>query len=134
MKMIITTISDDRNLYDEVTDPRDDFKKQNALFLLKTKEIHNLTRIATDSVVSDTTYIVRNSIELLKMGVANRLDSAGIRFDAVPGLEDLFKDDSPVNNPFSGLQGKRKQTNYYRENFGLVVSVYWRNSTTFLEE
>ncbi|KAK3731493.1 hypothetical protein QZH41_000315 [Actinostola sp. cb2023] len=72
-------------------------------------------------MVSDTTHIVRNSIGLLRTGVANRLECAGIGFDAVPGMEDLFND-NPVNNPFAGLQGKRQQMNYFRENFGLVVN------------
>ena len=114
---------DERNLCDEAaTDPQRQFKKQNAQFLLKTKEIHNLTQKATDSLVSDTTYVVRNAIELLRTGVANTLENAGTQLNAVPGLEDLLKD-SPANNPFSGLQGKRQQTNYYLDNFGLVVSV-----------
>ena len=65
---------------------------------------------------------MRNAIELLRTGVANTLENAGIQLNAVPGLEDLLKD-SPANNPFSGLQGKRQQTNYYLDNFGLVVSV-----------
>lgn len=99
---------DERNLYDEAaTDPQHNFKKQNAQFLLKTKEIHNLTQKATESLVFDTTYVVRNAIELLKTWVANTIENAGIQSNVVPGLEDLFKDDSPVNNPFSGLQGKR---------------------------
>jgi hypothetical protein len=49
-----------------------DLKRQNALFLLKTKEMHQLTQTATDSLVSGTTCIVKNSIEQLKNGVTRR--------------------------------------------------------------
>lgn len=99
-----------------------DLQKQNALFLLKTKEIHQLTQKATDSVVSDATCIVKNAVEQLKLRVENCLDSAEIRFNDIPGLEDVFKADSPECNPFNGLQTKTEQKRYFRENFGLVVS------------
>ena len=40
-----------------------DFQKQNALFILKTKEIHQLTQKGMGSVVSDTTCIVQNAVK-----------------------------------------------------------------------
>jgi hypothetical protein len=115
--------ADENQLYDRPTDQNVDLLKQNALFLLKTKEIYSLSQTATDSVISDTTNIVKNTIDLLRMGVANRLDSAGIQFCAVPGLQELFEDDNPLSKPFDGLRGKTQQIRYFKENFGLVVSL-----------
>jgi len=117
--------TDDNQLYDRPADQHDGLPEQNeenALFVLKTKEIYSLTQKATDSIISDTTYIVKNTINLLRMGVANRLDSAGIQFCAVPGLQELFEDDNPLSKPFHGLIGKTQQARYFKEHFGLVVS------------
>lgn len=98
-----------------------DFQKQNALFLLKTRELHQLTQAATDSLVSDTTCIVKNTVEQLQMQVKDSLDNAGIQLNDIPGLKQIFMPDSTVCNPFNGLRGKTEQTRYFRENFRLVV-------------
>ena len=100
-----------------------DLKRQNALFLLKTKEMHQLTQTATDSLVSGTTCIVKNSIEQLKNGVRKCLDNVGMLLDDIPGLEDMFRPDSNESNPFNGLQTKTEQKRYFQDNFGLVVSL-----------
>ena len=71
------------------------------------------------------TVLVRNTVELVKRGVQNRLDSAGIDFDAVPELEDLFAEGHKISNPFSHVATKHKQAAFYAENFGLVVSCYF---------
>ena len=42
------------------------------------------------NVVAGSTSLVRNTMEIIKLGVQNRLDSASIDFDAVPGLSELF--------------------------------------------
>ena len=68
------------------------------------------------------TALVRNTVELVKRGVQNRLDSAGIDFDAVPELEDWFAEGHKISNPFSHVATKHKQAAFYAENFGLVVS------------
>lgn len=100
-----------------------DFQKQNALFILKTKEIHQLTQKGMGSVVSDTTCIVQNAVEQLKGRVENCLDSAGIKLDDIPGLEDVFRADSHECNPFHGIRSKTEQQRYFRDNFGLLVSL-----------
>ena len=68
------------------------------------------------------TSLVKNTVEILKMGVQNRLDSAGLRFDAVPGLDELFKDDHPISSPFCHVNTEHKQAAYFKENFNLVVA------------
>ena len=83
--------NEELRLYDKIEDRLDEKKKMDALFLLQK---------VTDNIMDDVTTLVKNTVEILKMGVQNRLDSAGLRFDAVPGLSELFKDDHPISNPF----------------------------------
>lgn len=80
--------SDEENLYDRLEDRTEANKRLNALYLLSTKEANLLTQKALDGIVDGTTALVRNTVELVKRGVQNRLDSAGIDFEAVLGLED----------------------------------------------
>ena len=104
------------------TETQIDLQRNSALFLLKTKEVNQLTQQAIDSLDSDTTDMVKTTVEVLKNEVRNCLERAGIQFDGIPGLDSHFKDDKPVSNPFHGLQAKTKQLKYFRDNFGVVVS------------
>ena len=113
---------DEDGLYDRLEDRLEANKKLNALYLLRTKEAHLLTQKALGGIIEGSTALVRNTVELIKSGVHNRLDSAGIDFDAVPGLSELFAEDHQISNPFAHVATKNTQTAYYVENFGLVVS------------
>ena len=66
--------------------------------------------------------IVQNAVEQLKGRVENCLDSAGIKVDDIPGVQDVFRADSHECNPFHGIRSKTEQQHYFRDNFGLVVS------------
>ena len=83
-----TEQDNDEVLYDKLELSLDEKKKKDAWFLLQTKETNRLTQKATSNVMDNVTTLVRNTVEILRMGVQNRLDSAGLRFDAVPGLTD----------------------------------------------
>ena len=111
------------NLYDKIEDRFEEKKKTDALFLLQTKEVNRLTQKATDNIMDNVTSLVKDTVEILNMGVQNRLDSAGLRFDAVPGLEELFEDDHQISNPFRHVNTEHKQAAYFKENFNLVVGV-----------
>ena len=52
----------------------------------------------------------------------NRLDSAGIDFSSVPGLPELFQEDSLAMNHFSGIVNEEQQNNYFKDHLNLVVS------------
>ena len=81
-----------------------------------------VSQAGIDSFVETTTSIVRTSVEMLKSGLMNRLDTAGIDFTAVPGLPELFQEDSLAMNPFSGLRNENEQTKYFKDHLNLVVS------------
>ena len=116
-------INQNEFLYDKLKDRIEADKRMNALYLLKTKECNLLTQKATDDIVEGSTWLVRNTVDMIQQGVQNRLDSAGIAFEAVPGLSELFSEDHPVSNPFQHVSTKHKQGNYFKEVFELVVSV-----------
>ena len=83
-----------------------DFQKQNALFLVKMKEVHQLTKIATTTLLSDTTSLVQTSIERVADKVKDSLKNAGIVFEDIPGMKDIFLPDSEMTNLITGLQTK----------------------------
>lgn len=121
---------DGPQLYDDAAPlPRFDFEQESeeirrtsALHLLKMKDRDRASQTAIDSFVDNTTSIVRTSIDLLKRGLMNRLDTAGIDFNTVPGLPELFQENSLAMNPFSGLREEAQQCQYYKDHFNLVVS------------
>ena len=124
-----TNEDESATLYDVTSSPPDDLvreseeiRRNGALYLLKMKDRDRASQTAIDSFVENTTSIVRKSMEILKSGLINRLDTAGIDFRAVPGLTELFKEDSLAMNPFSGLNGEKQQNEYFKDHLNLVVS------------
>lgn len=116
-------VDGERRYFDNLEGGLAEKKKLDALFLLQTKECNRLTQKATEDIAENVTNIVQNTVELVKLGVQNKLDSAGLNVDAVPGLSELFEDDNPLSNPFAHVNTQDKQSSYYKENFGLVVSI-----------
>ena len=123
-------MNDSENLYDDANhlpqfdflQATDEIRRTSALHLLKMKDRDRVSQTAIDSFVDNTTSIVRTSMDVLKRGLMNRLDTAGIDFNAVPGLSELFQEDSLAMNPFSGLREEAQQCQYYKDHFNLVVS------------
>lgn len=116
------------HMYDLTSLPQFDFQRETeeirrtgALHLLRMKYQDRASQKAVDSFVESTTSIVRTSMEILKAGLMNRLDTAGIDFNAVPGLPGLFKEDILAMNPFSGIRKENEQHKYYKDNLGLLV-------------
>lgn len=52
----------------------------------------------------------------------SRLDTARIDFTAVPGLSELFQEDSLALNLFSCLRNENEETKYFKGHLNLVVS------------
>ena len=102
--------------------PEVDFSKQNALFLLKSKEIHQLSEEATKTLLSDTTSLIQRSVEQVKDKVKDCLNNAGMQLDDIVGLKEIFSPENAITNPFTGLKTKTEQKDYFKNQFGLVVS------------
>jgi len=123
MEVLEDGLVNEEGLYDNLEDGLNGKKRMDALFLLQTKEANRLTQKATDNIMEGATALVKNTVELLRMGVQNRLDSAGLRFEAVPGLTELFNDEHVISNPFRHVNTEHKQSAYFKEDFNLVVSI-----------
>ena len=121
---------DSSETYDSISFPQFDFYQEaeeigrsGALYLLKMKHKDRARQMAVNLFIKNTTGILRTSIYILKAGLMNRLDMAGIDFNAISGLPELFQEDSLAKNPFSGMLDEQfKQNNYFRDHFNLVVS------------
>ena len=98
-------------------------RKKNAQFILKTKETNLLTQTCLDNIVNDSTQVVHGTVKTIQSGLQNCLENAGIDFEAVPGLSELFKEENPISNPFKHVSTKYQQDAYFEEHFGLVVSL-----------
>lgn len=117
------------DIQDHNNDPEADFaqqqrqlQKRSALCLLHLKEKGRVPQTVVDLVVNNCTEIVQDAANVLKTGVINSLNASGVDFQAIPGLKDLFDNDSSACNPFHGLENERQQHKYYLQNLGLVVS------------
>lgn len=97
----------------------DAMRHKNAQFILKIKE----TNLLSQKCLDDSTELVRGTVKSIKsFGLQDCLGNAGINFDAVPGLNDLFTEENPISNPFEHVSTKYRQNAYFKEHFGLVVS------------
>lgn len=108
----------------EEEDTIDTIRHRNAQFILKTKETNLLTQKCVDNIIEDSTELVRGTVKTIKSGLQNCLNDAGINFNAVSGLNELFAEENPISNPFEHVSTKYKQNDYFRKEFGLVVSFY----------
>ena len=115
------------HIYEE-EDAADARRNQNAQFILKTKETNLLTQKCLDNIVDDSTELVRGTVKAIKSGLHDCLENAGINFNAIPGLNDLFAEENPISNPFQHVSTKYKQNAYFKEHFGLVVSAFFLNN------
>lgn len=97
-------------------------RHQNAQFILKTKDVNLLTQKCLDNIVDDSTQLVQRVVNAVKSELQDCLESAGINFDTIPRLNDIFGEENPIMNPFQHVSTKYKQNAYFKEHFGLVVS------------
>ena len=100
-------------------------KRANALYILRTKEVNLLTQKCVDDIVLGTGELIRSTVETVGNGVRECLNSAGIPCETVPGLQELFAANNPVSNPFEHVSTKYKQMSFFKQEFGLIVSIYF---------
>lgn len=96
--------------------------KATAFYILRTKEVNMLTQKCVDDIVMGTRELVRTTVETVGNCVRECLNSAGVQFDTIPGLQGLFEANNPVSNPFEHVSTKYKQISFFKEEFGLIVS------------
>lgn len=105
----------------DAEDPMVDPMKANTLFLLKAKEVHKVSQIALDEMMSDFVEICKRGVENLRAKVDHCLHSNGIEPSSIPDLPKVFTDSS-LNDPFCGLNSAYRQEQYFTDHLQLVVS------------
>ncbi|XP_046847298.1 uncharacterized protein LOC124440918 [Xenia sp. Carnegie-2017] len=73
-----------------------------------------------DNIVEDSTELVQGTVKAIKHGLQNCLEKAGLNYNDVPGLDELFDEGHAISNPFKHISTKYKQNAYFEEHFGLV--------------
>ena len=91
--------------------------------VLKFNEKGRVPQTVVGSFVENATQVTQTSIDLLKAGVTNCLQKAGVNVETLPGLQDLFDESNPIFHPFDGIDKESLQYKYYKEKFNLVVSI-----------
>ena len=122
-----TCVVDDNNseLDTSITIPN-----SNALWILKLKESHKLAQSCVDSVLQDVTELCTVTISELGESVKSVINSAGLQFENIPGLQELFMPSSNFCHPFSGLSTYHHQLTFYKEHMKFVVSI--RSNSSYL--
>ena len=92
-------------------------KRASALYLMKLKETRQLSQVALDDVVEGSRMIFTSTVQQLHSGVRAKLASLGIDETKV---DDVFTD---VIDPFVDLETRYRQEKFFKEQFGLVVSI-----------
>ena len=76
--------------------------------------------MAIDDIVEGIEAVLEQSVIRAKACVRAKLATEGIDPDNITGLDEVFLD---VTHPFSGLETGFKQEKYFKDVFGLLVSM-----------
>ena len=98
-------------------------KESNALCLLGFKDKGRVPQTVVNLFAEKSTQLVRNSLQFVEKEIDRKLRAAGTSIQEVPGLKQIFEEDSLPMNPFNGLENEKQQSKFYKENFNLVVSL-----------
>ena len=94
-----------------------------ALFILKTKEMNQLSQQALNAIVSNTEDIVEQSMDSLKTKVVRCLHENGIQPEEVQGLNTIFQEQNDFALACEKLKTEYLQIKYFVQKFHLVVSI-----------
>lgn len=94
-----------------------------ALCLLGFKGKGRVPQTVVNLFVESSTQLVQNSLQFTKFEVDEKLRAVGSSIEVVPGLKEIFDEESLPMNPFGGLEKEAQQNRFYKEKFNLVVSL-----------
>ena len=95
--------------------------RNNAQWILKSKETLKLTQVATNTLLENVTELCTSTVV---EEVKTVLQSSGIDPSSINGLEALFCSSSPYCRPFDGIDTYYRQVAYYKEHLNFVVRQY----------
>lgn len=93
-----------------------------ALFVLKTREVLNLSESATKQIITDVTDLLEQTLIDVHMQMEQVLSANHIQSETLISFKEIFQEHS---NPFVDLQSKYMQDQYLCEHLGLVVCCYY---------
>ena len=96
--------------------------RDNALCLFGFKDKGRVTQTVVNLFAESSTQMVRNSLNVAKAEIKERLAAVGQAIEDIPGLEQIFDEDSSAMNPLRGIETEQKQHKYSLDQFNLVVS------------
>lgn len=116
-------------LEDLQADPSQEMIRNAALWILKLKEGRKLIQSATEEILADVAEICSTLINCLGEDLYKLLNSVDINPENIPGLKDLFKEESLYTQPFRGIDTFYLQMSYYRShlNFVVLLCLYTRS-------
>ena len=95
--------------------------RNNAQWILKSKETLKLTQVATNTLLDSVTELCTSTVIELGEEVKALLQSSGVDPSSINGLEVLFSLTSPYCRPFDGIDTYHRQLAYYKEHLNFVV-------------
>ena len=97
-------------------------KRASAMFIIKkpTAEVRKLTLTAVGGILSDVQLLVENAVINAKNKTEMSLLNSGINPSSIEDFGTNFDDNL---NPFKGIETEYLQVKFFRENFGLIVSL-----------
>ena len=95
-------------------------RRNAALFILKNKQVHQISQFALNDLLGDVSMVMRQSIDHLSSNIVSVLERNGIEYQDVDGLTEVLSDEQ-LRNPFSGLESNYLQRKAFCP-LGLVVS------------
>ena len=97
---------------------KDQQQKEAATFLLKLKEVCNVSDRTVSEVIAGYQVLLKNSLVVTKASVKDTLGNAGVCVADIAGLDEAFAN---VQDVFQGLETTSLQGKYFRDRFNLVV-------------
>lgn len=96
-------------------------KRSATLFVLKNKEVRQISQFALNDLLCDVSMVMKQSVESLSSRISSVLERNGINICDVDGLDEVLSNEE-LSNPFLGLDSAYLQRKAYCS-LGLVVSI-----------
>ncbi|XP_028410460.1 uncharacterized protein LOC114533073 [Dendronephthya gigantea] len=94
--------------------------RDNALCLFGFKDKGRVTQTVVNLFAESSTQMVRNSLNIAMSEIKERLAAVGQAIEDIPGLQQIFDQDSSAMNPLRGIETEQKQHQYNLNHFNLV--------------
>ena len=104
-----------------IVSDEDNLKKSLTLFILKNKEIRQISQLALNGLLGDISLIFHLLTDSVSMRIASTLNENGINYEDISGLHEILQDEQ-LHDIFKGMHTTFLQKNLFRS-IGLVVSI-----------